>query len=108
MSVAIQNGNRKRRQSSAAQPSPVLDANEPMTTRAEVCTHDCQCMNGKARFDCHAADGPTVSDIVCKYDFQVNFLKKGCGTVCRSNLKVDYRYGHRPTDAGQVFTELEL
>lgn len=45
VSVAIQGANRKRRQSSASQPSPVLDANMPATTRSEVCMHDTRCMN---------------------------------------------------------------
>lgn len=38
VSVEIDNAKRKRRQSSTSQLSPVLDANEPMTTRSEVCT----------------------------------------------------------------------
>ncbi|XP_028986454.1 integrin alpha-6-like [Betta splendens] len=36
VSVEIQNSNRKRRQSSASQPPPVLDASVPATTRSEV------------------------------------------------------------------------
>lgn len=38
VSVEIDNAKRKRRQSSTSQLSPVLDANEPTTTRSEVCT----------------------------------------------------------------------
>ncbi|XP_041659273.1 integrin alpha-6-like isoform X2 [Cheilinus undulatus] len=39
----------------------------------------------------------------------LHFLKEGCGSdnVCRSNLQVKYRYGHRPTEGG-TFTPLKL
>ncbi|KAM9844918.1 integrin alpha-6-like isoform 2-T2 [Aulostomus maculatus] len=39
----------------------------------------------------------------------VHFVKEGCGTdnVCRSNLQVKYRYGHRTTD-DDTFTPLGL
>ncbi len=40
VSVDIQNARRKRRQSSATQLQPVLDENEPKTTRSEVCTQE--------------------------------------------------------------------
>ena len=40
VSVDIQDAKRKRRQSSTPQLPPVLDANEPMTTRSEVRTND--------------------------------------------------------------------
>lgn len=40
VSVEIQDAKRKRRQSSTPQLPPVLDANEPMTTRSEVCVCD--------------------------------------------------------------------
>lgn len=40
VSVDIQEAKRKRRQSSASQLGPVLDASVPMTTRKEVCLHE--------------------------------------------------------------------
>lgn len=62
VSVDIQNAKRKRRQSSVPQLQPVLDTNEPATTRAEVCMRDSWCMNLlKDRFHWHAVDVPTVS-----------------------------------------------
>ncbi|XP_074544597.1 integrin alpha-6-like isoform X2 [Halichoeres trimaculatus] len=72
VSVEIQESKRKRRQSSTAPLSPVLDANEPASFRSKV-----------------------------------NFLKVGCGSdnICESNLQINYRYGHRPTEE---FTALQL
>lgn len=47
VSVKIQDANRKRRQTTAEM-RPVLDANEPMTTREEVCVQNAS----EDRFSC--------------------------------------------------------
>ncbi|XP_076601774.1 integrin alpha-6-like isoform X1 [Chaetodon auriga] len=57
VSVEIQNAKRKRRQSSTPQLSPVLDANEPMTTRSEV----------------HFLKDGCGSDNVCQSNLQVKY-----------------------------------
>uniref|UniRef100_A0A8C5EUI1 Integrin alpha-6-like n=1 Tax=Gouania willdenowi TaxID=441366 RepID=A0A8C5EUI1_GOUWI len=78
VSVEINDATRKRRQSSNGPLKPVLDANEPPTTRSQVCT----CVN-------FLKEG-------C-----------GGDNVCESNLQVKHRFGHRSTDQ-DTFTPLEL
>ncbi|XP_076000805.1 integrin alpha-6-like isoform X2 [Genypterus blacodes] len=64
----------------------------------------------KRRQDTNAALAPVLdAKDPPKAGFQVQFVKQGCGldNICRSNLLVTYRYGHRTTDQ-DVFTPLTM
>ncbi|XP_027141104.1 integrin alpha-6 isoform X2 [Larimichthys crocea] len=85
VSVEIDNAKRKRRQSSTSQLSPVLDANEPMTTRSEVhflkegCGKDNICQsNLQVKYRYMTADKDTFSPMA---------LEKGVPLFTFSNQK---------------------